>query len=87
MATVRYNGADYGIEPGQDLLGGLLEHGVAIGYICMAGSCGTCRVHVESGAEHLAPPMPMERSHGCEGAERLACQAIVIDDGVITVSQ
>lgn len=87
MATVRYQGVDYPIEPGHDLLGALLDQGVSIGYICMSGSCGTCRVHVESGGEHLAPPMPMERTHGCDGDERLACQAIVIDDGVITISQ
>ncbi len=87
MATVRYHGVDYPIERGQDLLSALLDHEVSIGYICMSGSCGTCQVRVESGGELLTPPMPMERMHGCDGAQRLACQAIVIDDGVIVVSQ
>lgn len=87
MATVRYHGVDYAIESGQDLLSALLDANASITYICMAGSCGTCRVHVDAGGEHLAPPVSMERMHGCDGAQRLACQAIVIDDGVITVSQ
>lgn len=87
MTTVRYNGVDYTIDRGQDLLGGLLEHHASIGYLCMSGSCGTCRIHVESGDNLLSPPANLERAHGCDGDERLACQAIIIADGTIILTQ
>ncbi len=87
MATVRYNGVDYEIDRGQDILGGLLEHQATIGYLCMSGSCGTCRVHVESGDDLLSRPGNLEHAHGCDGDERLACQALIITDGTIILSQ
>ena len=44
-----------------------------------AGTCGTCRVVVET-PEALTPPTRREKFHGCTGPFRLACQARVADD-------
>ena len=46
------------------------------------GRCGTCRVHVDSGADHLSPLNEFEaptlaRVHAAQG-DRLACQARVL---------
>ena len=56
-------------------------------HVCSArGRCGTCRVHVDSGAQALSPPNDNERAtlarvHASAG-DRLACQARVLGDGV-----
>ena len=55
--------------------------------VCSArGRCGTCRVHVDSGAQALSPLNDIElgtlaRVHAHEG-DRLACQARVLGEGV-----
>ena len=56
-------------------------------HVCSArGRCGTCRVHVDSGAHSLSPLNDIEREtlarvHAGEDI-RLACQARVLEDGV-----
>lgn len=56
-------------------------------HVCSArGRCGTCRVHVDAGAQSLSPPNEIERAtlervHAGEG-DRLACQARVLGAGV-----
>ena len=50
------------------------------------GRCGTCRVRVDRGAEHLSPRNDIEdrtlaRVHASAG-DRLACQARVLGSGV-----
>ena len=56
-------------------------------HVCSArGRCGTCRVHVDSGAQSLSPLNDIEhatlaRVHAHEG-DRLACQARVLGEGV-----
>jgi adenylate cyclase len=56
-------------------------------HVCSArGRCGTCRVHVDSGASSLSPLNDVEHStlarvHAREG-DRLACQAHVLGAGV-----
>lgn len=89
MATVTFDGRTYEVPKGRDLLGGLLDGGAPISYICMAGSCGTCRCRVTAGADQLAPLDEAERRHFPErdGSVRLACQAVVTGDGPISVSQ
>jgi ferredoxin len=73
--------------------GALLPHG------CLAGSCGSCRVIVEEGAENLKPPSLIEQNtidalkeelierHGAdfiEGKEiRLSCRARLIKEGTV----
>jgi len=57
-------------------------------HVCSArGRCGTCRVHVDSGAQSLSPQNDIEnatlaRVHASAG-DRLACQARVLGDGVV----
>ncbi len=56
-------------------------------HVCSArGRCGTCRVHVDAGAQALSPPDDAERTtltrvQAGEG-DRLACQARVLGPGV-----
>jgi adenylate cyclase len=62
-------------------------NGVPHADVCSGrGRCGTCRVHVDSGAERLSPRNGIEdatlaRVHASEG-DRLACQARVLASGV-----
>jgi adenylate cyclase len=57
-------------------------------HVCSArGRCGTCRVHVEAGAQSLSPQNDIEnatlaRVHAGAG-DRLACQARVLGEGVL----
>jgi adenylate cyclase len=57
-------------------------------HVCSGrGRCGTCRVRIESGAEHLTPMNEIERRTlarvGAGADERLACQARVTGSGVV----
>lgn len=57
-----------------------LYNGLARAVNCRgAGTCGTCRVHVEP-AEGLSPPTLREKLRGCTGPMRLACQVLVASD-------
>jgi ferredoxin len=89
MSLVKYGKIEAEAEVGRDLLGLLLDAGADISYICMAGSCGTCRVRVDAGREHLAEPTGSERMHLAQrlGEYRLACQAACLGTGDVTVSQ
>ena len=53
MASIIYNDKTYALQKGADVLGQLLNQGAEVQYICMSGSCGTCKVKVVAGAEHL----------------------------------
>ena len=55
MATIRFDGMDVPAQPGRDLLGTLLDARAKIEYLCMAGTCRTCRVRVISGGEDSNP--------------------------------
>lgn len=88
MGSIRFN--TYPPAPvaqGQDLLGALLDaHGPII-YLCMAGSCGRCRVTVESGGDLLSARTRAEENHTCGPDERLACQTRLARDGHVKVRQ
>lgn len=62
--------------------GTILEHarklGVAISVECDDGTCGSCLVRIERGAEALAPQTEAEKSFDLHEDERLACQAAVV---------
>jgi adenylate cyclase len=64
-----------------------IQNDVPHAHVCSArGRCGTCRVHVDSGAQSLSPLNDIERGtlsriHAREG-DRLACQARVLGEGV-----
>lgn len=56
-------------------------------HVCSGrGRCGTCRVHIESGAQSLSPPEELElatlRRVAAGDGVRLACQARVVGAGV-----
>lgn len=89
MATVRCDGHEVEAVVGRDLLGLMLDAGVPMRYICMAGSCGTCRVRVLSGGEHLLPMNRSEQLHQptSTGEVRLACQAVVLGTGDVVITQ
>ncbi len=86
MAQILYQGQVIAQRPQIDLLGQILEAGGDVPYICMAGSCGTCRVRITAGGEHLAPLTAMEGLHGCSADVRLACQAVCRGTGDVTVT-
>ena len=74
---------------GRDVLSLLLDEGADIAYLCMAGSCGTCRVRVCAGGQHLMPMNAAERFmlKDAGGDQRLACQAVVTGTGDVVVDQ
>jgi ferredoxin len=86
MAQILYQGKVIPQRPQIDLLGQILEAGGDVPYICMAGSCGTCRVRIIAGSGHLAPLTAMETLHGCVADVRLACQAVCRGTGDVTVT-
>lgn len=50
-------------------------------FSCRAATCGTCKVEVLSGDEHLEPPLEAERDHLGDSprGHRLACQVRLRD--------
>lgn len=89
MTKLTFNGKSYDAEIGRDVLGVLADAGAPIMYICMSGSCGTCRVTVCKGREHLMPLENMEKRHfpEADGSVRLACQAVILGTGDVDVVQ
>ncbi len=89
MAVVRFAGRTVPAEAGRDLLDLLLEEGAPISYLCMSGSCQTCRVRVLAGSEHLEPITAGELAHfpASRGEVRLACQAIMRATGDVELVQ
>ncbi|MGC4065489.1 MAG: 2Fe-2S iron-sulfur cluster-binding protein [Polyangiaceae bacterium] len=76
--------AKYGIElelcPGEHLLDAIDERELPVPFGCRAGTCGTCRIHVEEGMDALEPPDERERFQlgRLLGANlRLACRVKV----------
>jgi adenylate cyclase len=62
-------------------------NGVPHADVCSGrGRCGTCRVHVDAGAEHLSPRNDIEEATlarvGGAAGDRLACQTRVLVSGV-----
>jgi ferredoxin-NAD(P)+ reductase (naphthalene dioxygenase ferredoxin-specific) len=87
--AIVYRGQRVPAVAGRDVLSLLLDHDLPIQYLCMAGSCGTCRVQVCAGGGHLEPMGDAERAMlpDSDGGDRLACQAIVIGDGDVVIAQ
>lgn len=89
VPTLRYREVTTPIKTGEDVLTQLLMAGADIQYLCMGGTCGTCRIRVVSGQEHLEPVVPGERHWfpDTTGELRLACQAICRGTGDVVVEQ
>lgn len=91
MPTIRYatSGREVDFEEGAEvnLLRVAIRHDCGVPYRCASGNCGTDRVHVDAGAEHLSPLRPKERDRLGELVDqgwRLACQTYASGD--VTVS-
>jgi ferredoxin len=89
MAEVVFGAVRAPAIAGRDVLSLLLDEGADISYLCMAGSCGTCRVRVCAGRQHLAPMNAAERFmlKDAPADQRLACQAGVTGGGDVVVDQ
>jgi len=73
---------EFEVEGGGNLLGALTEHGVKISSSCAGkGSCGYCKVKVQTGAGQLLPTEEifMSRDEKLDNI-RLACQVKVKSD-------
>lgn len=70
-----------------NLLRVAIRHDCGVPFRCASGNCGTDRVHVDAGAEHLSPIRPKERDRLGELIDagwRLACQTY--SSGDVTLS-
>lgn len=91
MPTIRFvtSGCAVDFADGDDvnLLRVAIRNECGVPYRCASGNCGTDRVHVESGHEHLSPPRKRERERLGElldGGWRLACQTYVSGDCAVS---
>ncbi len=81
---IRFTDAAEGrVEAGTTLLQAAIALDVDLDHFCGGScSCGTCRVEVIAGAEHLSPMKPSEAivlgHEATEAGDRLACQARVM---------
>jgi ferredoxin len=89
LGRVVYGAITVSAIPGRDLLSLLLQADADITYLCMAGSCGTCRVRILSGGGNLCERSAAEEVMLPPGHSelRLACQADVVGRGDIVCTQ
>ncbi|MCI5850029.1 MAG: ISC system 2Fe-2S type ferredoxin [Sutterellaceae bacterium] len=73
-------GAEFEMQPGENLIRGMLAHGVKIEHACeMSCACATCHVIVRKGFDSLEEPSDREfdcldRAWGVGPLSRLSCQ-------------
>jgi 2Fe-2S ferredoxin len=73
---------------GKTLLSVAGELGVRVSHVCGGdGACGTCRIEVVSGWDHLTPPTPDETYKELEAPYRLSCQAKLAGDVIVKVAK
>ena len=91
MPTIEFRTSGRTVELGDgeevNLLRTSIRHDCGVPYKCASGNCGTDRVLVERGAEHLSRIRPKERDRLGDDVDRgyrLACQTYVSGD--VTVS-
>ncbi|WP_420637814.1 2Fe-2S iron-sulfur cluster-binding protein [Candidatus Poriferisocius sp.] len=84
MPTIRFltSGTDVDFPDGEDvnLLRVALRNKCGVPFKCATGLCGTDRVRIVDGAEHLSPPKRREREllgDLLDEGVRLACQTYV----------
>jgi len=64
------------------------ELGVRVSQVCGGdGACGTCRIEVVEGWDHLTPPTPDETYKELEEPYRLSCQSKLTGDVVVKVAK
>ncbi|CAN5643714.1 hypothetical protein BH24ACT5_BH24ACT5_06060 [soil metagenome] len=91
MPTIRYITSNSAVDfpDGDDvnLLRVSIRNECEVPYRCASGNCGTDRVFVEDGHEHLSPPRKRERQRLGDLLDqgwRLACQTYASGDCAIT---
>ncbi len=73
---------------GKTLLSAALDLGVVISHVCGGdGACGTCRVEVVEGGDHLTAPTPDETYKEIEEPHRLSCQSKLVGDVIVKVAK
>jgi ferredoxin, 2Fe-2S len=73
---------------GQRLLLCFNAMGIKISQVCGGdGACGTCRVEVVEGWDHLTPPTPDEICKELEAPYRLSCQSRLKGDVVLKIAK
>ena len=87
--TLLRNGKTYDVPAGTTFLDFCLDQQAPHDFGCTVGSCGTCRLVLEAGAQNVNPPSEdeaetIEMCTDVKGA-RLGCQLKVVGD--ITVRQ
>ncbi len=78
-------------RPDETILDAARRAGAPLGNSCGGvGVCARCRVTIVDGADHLSPPTTIEarvsERRGLSPDERLACQAVVLGDCVVTTT-
>lgn len=91
MPTIRFVTSGYAVDFPDDsdvnLLRVAIRNECGVPFRCASGNCGTDRVFVVEGAEHLSPPRKRERDRLgplLDQGWRLACQTYVAGDLSIT---
>jgi ferredoxin len=91
MPTIRFetSGKEVQFADGDEvnLLRTAIRNDCGVPYKCASGNCGTDRVYIEAGAEHLSRVRPKERDRLGDDVDkgfRLACQTYVSGD--VTIS-
>ena len=77
------------VDDGETLMAAAVRQGYRWPTVCGGqGTCRTCFVRVEAGAEHCSPISPFEKEgidalrEPADGVTRLACQVGIAGDGV-----
>ena len=82
MAILKTQEGEKEVNDGASVIEACEELGVPFG--CTNGVCGTCRVEIVSGSEHLNDQTEAEEAMGLEGKERLMCQC-TIKEGTVEI--
>lgn len=84
--------ADHGksLDQGPDrtLLQAALALDIPISRVCGGdGACGTCRIEVLEGWDHLTPQTPDEIYKEMDAPYRLSCQTRLLGDAVVRIAK
>lgn len=87
MPTIHFrtSGSTVELADGDEvnLLRASIRYDCGVPYKCASGNCGTDRIRIEDGAEHLSPIRPKERDRLGDAVDqgyRLACQTYASGD-------
>ena len=88
--TIENTGRVLALSPAISILNTLMREGIPIKHVCGGkAQCGTCRVTILSGAEHLSRIQPREArrlaASGNPEGVRLACQTYAFGDITIRI--